>query len=168
MDSKYSRALKKRGEAVDVARLEGDFNKYFSLYFRKDDQINALSIITPDIMKTLIDFNTNQDIEVIDENLFFMSYADQRNANVLPSLFKSVDALANEIRHKSKTIRFITDKSCQERMMTAKNNQYFQKSWNLSDILRTVTIVLLVAIITFAIITVTLSIMSSAPTGQSL
>ncbi len=158
LDSKKSRALENRGDAVHMARLEGNFNKYFSLYFRKDDQINALSIITPDVMRTLIDFNTNHDIEIIGKSLFFMSHTDQRNVNALPSLFQSVDALADEINHKATTIHYKPDQAEQERIMTAITSQYFQSGDRaISSIWKTLFVALLIAFVTFTLILVTVS-----------
>lgn len=59
LDSKNSKAIKQRGNASDSVNLEGDFSNYFSLYFSKNDHINALNVITSDVMQTLIDTNTS-------------------------------------------------------------------------------------------------------------
>jgi len=44
--------------------LEGDFNDYFKLRLRKGQEVDALAIIAPDIMQTLISYNKGEDIEL--------------------------------------------------------------------------------------------------------
>jgi hypothetical protein len=108
LDSKKSWAIKERGTATAHTKLEGNFNEYFSLYFAKGKQIDALSIITPDVMQTLIDSNYAQDIEIIDTHMYFMIHSDKRNVESLPPLLVSVDALSDEIAHKAKTLQYQT------------------------------------------------------------
>ncbi len=106
LDSRDTWLLHQQGDAVDSVKLEGDFSKHFNLYFRKDDHVNALSVITPDIMQTLMEFNRAQDIELIDTSLYFMASMDKRTTEAMPAIFKSVDVLADEIAHKAKTIKY--------------------------------------------------------------
>lgn len=126
LDSKSSWALRDRGSATANVKLEGDFNKYFSLYFDKGEHIDALSIVTPDVMQTLIKSNQSQDIEIVDNNIFFMSARDRRNDKVLPGLFVSVDALADEIGHKAKTIQYKTDRVPNQTHLTQLAADYFK------------------------------------------
>lgn len=77
--------------------LEGDFNKYFSLLIEQGQQINALEIITPDVMQTLISFNTNEDIEINGHNLYFILNNDKRDYKDMPGLVNSVIRLSKEI-----------------------------------------------------------------------
>ena len=49
--------------------LEGDFNKYFSVYIPKNSQVLALSILTPDVMQTLISASNRFDVAFGDEYL---------------------------------------------------------------------------------------------------
>jgi len=126
LDSKKSRALQSRGHATDSVKLEGEFNDNFSLYFDKNDQVNALSVITPDVMQTLIASNTAQDIEIIDNNIFFMIHSDVRSAEYIPILFASVDALSDEIEHKSQTIQYQPIMTQQQRVLSQATGQYFK------------------------------------------
>jgi len=105
LDSKKSWAIREHGSAKQRVKLEGDFDQCFSLYHVPNEQISALSIITPDIMQTLIDSNSAQDIEIADNYLFFMIHSDKRSAAEMPAILKSVDDLADEIAHKAKTLR---------------------------------------------------------------
>ena len=41
-------------QGVEKVNLEGDFNQYFSVYSQPQAAIDVLSIITPDVMRTLI------------------------------------------------------------------------------------------------------------------
>ena len=106
LDSKRTWALTNRGNATKRIRLEGNFDKYFSLYCEENEHIDALSIITPDVMQTLIRDNPRQDIEIVGSNMYFVMASDHRNPNAIKHLFQSVDALADDIAHKAKTIRY--------------------------------------------------------------
>lgn len=106
LDSKGSHRLKSHRSAHVPVKLEGDFNKYFQLYHAKGEHVDALSIITPDVMQTLIDSNEAQDIEIVDQNVYFITYSEHRSATLLPKLLASVDALSDELVHKSKTLRY--------------------------------------------------------------
>lgn len=115
LDSKRSRSLFNPDAAFvgsvvppNKAKLEGNFHDYFQLYYEKGENIDALSVITPDVMQTLIDSNQAQDIEVSGKHIYFMAHSDQRTASELPALLNSVDVLANEIGHKAKTIQYKT------------------------------------------------------------
>lgn len=105
LDNKKTWAIHNRGNASQKISLEGDFDKYFSFYSQPNEHINALSIVTPDIMQTLLTKNQFQDIEIADSYLYFMVVSDQRTATRLAGLLESVDALSDEIAHKAKTFQ---------------------------------------------------------------
>jgi len=50
--------------------LEGDFDKYFTLYAPKEYERDALYIFTPDLMALMIDNTRAYDSEIIDNQLF--------------------------------------------------------------------------------------------------
>lgn len=56
-----------------ILSLEGNFDKYFTLYAPKQYERDALYVFTPDVMAALIDHASNYDIEIIDNNLFIYS-----------------------------------------------------------------------------------------------
>lgn len=56
-----------------VISLEGDFDKYFTLYGPAEYQMDARYIFTPDVMATLIDGSSAFDAEIIDDKLYFYS-----------------------------------------------------------------------------------------------
>ncbi|MDB5186742.1 MAG: hypothetical protein JWM07_214 [Candidatus Saccharibacteria bacterium] len=53
-----------------ILSLEGDFDKYFTLYAPAEYEQDALYVFTPDLMALLIDTVADYDAEVIDDQLF--------------------------------------------------------------------------------------------------
>ncbi len=51
-------------------QLEGDFNKYFTLYVPKQYERDALYIFTPDVMEALVMHARNFDVEIVDDELY--------------------------------------------------------------------------------------------------
>lgn len=56
-----------------VLSLEGDFDKYFTLYCPREYERDALYIFTPDLMALLIDNAGAFDVEIVDDWLFVYS-----------------------------------------------------------------------------------------------
>ncbi len=54
-------------------QLEGDFNKYFTLYVPIQYERDALYVFTPDLMQLVIDTSSKYDIEVVDDDLYVYS-----------------------------------------------------------------------------------------------
>ncbi len=104
-------------------KLEGNFNKYFSLYCEKGENIDALSIITPDVMQTLINSNLAQDIEIAGPYIYFMTSHDERSANALSKLFESVEALSDELDHRATSLQYVAKPAAID--MTQTTNAYF-------------------------------------------
>jgi hypothetical protein len=53
--------------------LEGEFNKHFILYSHKRNRTEALSILAPNVMATMLDTNRNFNVEIIGDQLFLYS-----------------------------------------------------------------------------------------------
>jgi len=85
--------------------LEGDFDKYFRLYIQDGAAIEALSFITPDVMQTLIQSNSSQDIEIVNNQLFLICAGDVTRRDSIQSLFISSRKILSEIIHKTNTYR---------------------------------------------------------------
>src|SRR5690606_7535742 len=49
-----------------ILSLEGDFDRYFTLYCPKEYERDALYVFTPDLMALLIDEAAPYDVEVVD------------------------------------------------------------------------------------------------------
>ena len=56
-----------------VLHLEGDFDKYFTLYCPKQYERDALYVFTPDLMALLIDNASPFDVEIMDKWMFVYS-----------------------------------------------------------------------------------------------
>jgi hypothetical protein len=56
-----------------ILSLEGDFDKYFTLYCPREYERDALYVFTPDLMALLIDNAATLDVEIVDDWLFVYS-----------------------------------------------------------------------------------------------
>lgn len=106
LDSKRTKVVRDFSDTTARVELEGHFHKYFSLRYPPNTQIDALSVITPDVMQTLIDSNADQDIEVCGRYVYFMLHTDHRSPEDLPKLLGSVQTLLDEFLHKAKTLNY--------------------------------------------------------------
>jgi hypothetical protein len=79
-------------------KLEGDFNAYFNLQLESGSQIDVLSIVTPDVMSTLIDNNQKQEIEIFGSNLYFMMSKQKQGMEDTKQLIHSVVALSTQLK----------------------------------------------------------------------
>jgi CRISPR/Cas system-associated protein Csm6 len=99
-------------------------------------------------MKTLIEYDKSQDIEISGSFLFFMVNSDLRTAAALPSLFKSVDALSDEIAHKAETIQYKTNDTQAGLALAPVVNQYMKSGNMVMDgLVKTLILILLMPII---------------------
>lgn len=75
--------------------LEGDFDKYFTLYCPPDYQADALYVFAPDLMALLIDELGILDVEIIDRWMFVYSPTpfDMTSPAVLQRLFRIADTV---------------------------------------------------------------------------
>jgi hypothetical protein len=96
--SKQSHALVQRdlGNAEKL-QLEGDFSDYFTVEIEKGQETNALTIITPDVMQTLVTYNQAEDIEILGSNLYFILNKDERDYRDMRALIQSVAELSGKI-----------------------------------------------------------------------
>lgn len=106
--------------------LEGDFDKHFRLYIQKGEHVDALSVITPDVMQTLIDNNLAQDIELSENYIYFMTQSDSRGLKTLPGLLKAVNMLADELVHKAQTINYVPQNPPGYKHQLAEVSRYFK------------------------------------------
>lgn len=87
--------------------LEGDFDKYFTLYAPKEYERDALYVFTPDVMQTLIDEGRHYDMEIVDNELFIYSNVrfDFLSESQLTSLMKIIDTIGSEILAQARRYR---------------------------------------------------------------
>jgi hypothetical protein len=79
--------------------LEGDFDKYFTLYVPSGCAEDALYIFSPDLMSVLIDELTGYDAEIIGDKLFIYSNSkfDLSNPVILQKLFKIINTVGLKV-----------------------------------------------------------------------
>jgi len=61
---------KTSGEDAEYVRLEGDFSKVLSLDIQKGYEVEALEVLTPDVMEYLMDNCKNFSIEILNNHLY--------------------------------------------------------------------------------------------------
>ena len=78
-----------------ILSLEGDFDKYFTLYCPAQYERDALYVFTPDLMALLIDEAAPFDVETVDDWMFVYSNAAFRtgDANLYARLFRIIDTV---------------------------------------------------------------------------
>lgn len=76
--------------------LEGDFDKYFTLYAPAEYKRDALYVFTPDVMQALIDSVENFDCEVIDDSFYIYS-SSQLKVDSQPQL-EEIFGIINKLK----------------------------------------------------------------------
>lgn len=77
--------------------LEGDFDKYFTLYAPKDYQRDVLYFLTPELMALLVEKATDYDIETTGDLLkFYKPGGFNFNEESLSTMFALIDSLGGE------------------------------------------------------------------------
>ncbi len=77
--------------------MEGDFNKYFSLYVANDYEIEAYQIFTPDVMTDLIDKCADLNFEFSNNKLYVYKTALITKRSEFYMMFESVKHILNHI-----------------------------------------------------------------------
>lgn len=107
--------------ASQKIQLEGDFNKYFTVYVPKQYEQDALYILTPDIMQALIANAKDFDVEVVDNRLYL--YKSGAFALDKPAALAQLAAIA-EVLHKEFTAQ--TDYYADHRLNNRSVDMVFQ------------------------------------------
>jgi Protein of unknown function (DUF3137) len=98
----------KRGQ---VLSLEGDFDKYFTLYAPRQYERDALYVFTPDLMVLLIDRLASYDLEIVDNRLYIYSHTP---FNMLdPRTHERLASIVQVVGHKAtnQTLRYSDDRT---------------------------------------------------------
>lgn len=79
--------------------LEGDFDKYFTLYAPQKYERDILRIFTPDLMALFIDQSKPYDAEIIDDNLYIYSnnHFDLLDLPTLERIFKIISLVGKKV-----------------------------------------------------------------------
>ena len=91
--------------------LEGDFDKYFTLYAPREYERDALYVFTPDLMVLLIDRLASYDLEIVDNRLYTYSH---KPFNMLdPETHERLASIVQVVGQKAtnQTMRYADDRS---------------------------------------------------------
>lgn len=83
-------------EGSQKVSLEGDFDKYFTLYAPAGYHPDAFYVFTPDVMGALIDSAAYYDCEIIDDNLYVYGVTEFGLAS--PKIWKILESIAAVLR----------------------------------------------------------------------
>jgi len=75
------------GQLPEHIKLEGDFNKYFSLSIKKGYEVEALEVFTPDVMAELEEQCRDFSIEIVNDHLFVYDNTTVSTKAALDSLY---------------------------------------------------------------------------------
>jgi hypothetical protein len=91
--------------------LEGDFDKYFTVYAPEGYERDALYVFTPDVMQVLVDQGKDFDIEIVGSELFiFRSGKLELTSKIeLEKMLAVVNSISGELKDQSK--RYIDERS---------------------------------------------------------
>ncbi|GAA1319029.1 hypothetical protein ACFSWE_06605 [Leucobacter albus] len=86
-------------------RLEGNFDRYFTVYVPQGYERDALELLTPDVMACLIDYGRSWDIEVIDDTLQLASTRlwRRRDRDESAALLYFAELAREELGHQAAT-----------------------------------------------------------------
>ena len=93
-----------------VLSLEGDFNRYFTLYCPRQYERDAYYVFTPDLMALLIDMVAPFDVEIVDDWMFVYTTGPfpMTNPGLHERLFRIIDVVgAKTLRQ---TSRYVDDR----------------------------------------------------------
>ena len=78
-----------------ILSLEGDFDRFFTLYCPREYERDALYIFTPDLMALLVDNASAFDVEIVDEWMFIYSAAPfaMHDVATIDRLLRIVDTI---------------------------------------------------------------------------
>lgn len=98
---------KRRGPSALYAKsqmvsLEGDFNKYFQLFVPHGSAMFVLSVLSPDVMHTLITSSQRYDVELSGKYLRIISVKKTSSATQ-GSLLAAAQAVVAELDHRAKS-----------------------------------------------------------------
>lgn len=88
--------------------LEGDFSSYFHLYCPKGEQINTLSVMTPDIMQALKEFWQYTDVIVDGDDVWLLGTNEADDHEDVQHLFDTAVAVLPELQHRAATYKWDT------------------------------------------------------------
>lgn len=114
---------------LEAIVLEGDFSKYFTVKAARQDSVDVLSILTPDIMQQLIAMKAVCDIEFLEDRMYFTWSERKMDTDSYEKVFRTAQLILVELERKLKQGKFLTkSKTVAE---TAKSSESLKPKNNL-------------------------------------
>ena len=85
-----------RYQSGQKVELEGNFNKYFDLFMPEGSSAGSLTVLSPDVMQTLIDQAQAFDVEIENNNVSLITVGYAYTQENLSSLMKAGNAIVKE------------------------------------------------------------------------
>jgi hypothetical protein len=152
VDSKSFTSLSFPYARDQLIELESnEFNRYFHLYVPKGYQVEALSILTPDVMAQLIDKSSLYDVEFINNRVYIYCKSLVNTRAKLQALHELADTIVNELA--GKLDRFKSAPPAQSAAPVSLQRSLLGSSLNSPQaILAVVFVVVMIAVTAFAFI----------------
>ena len=87
-----------RGSLMEKVVLEGDYNKYFSLYCEKGMQADARYVLDPAAMEFTIKFSQSNNWEITGNELYFVQAIGTGTKDDPTTMFEDIPSFIKEIR----------------------------------------------------------------------
>jgi hypothetical protein len=145
-----------RADAEQVS-LEGNFDDSFTLYVEPKHRTDALSVISPDVMQTILQATKSYDIEIVGHSVYIFAEGDKRNKTYVRDLFIGAERILAELSHRAKSFRHSSEHAATSGMKAIHMFDYElgslrQRSWiGFLIILTIICIILFPAIISLVI-----------------
>jgi hypothetical protein len=128
-----------------VLSLEGDFDRYFTLYCPRQYERDALYVFTPDLMALLIDEAAPFDVEIVDTWMFVYS-SQLLSAATKPHVFERMARIADTVGAKTLSQ---TDRYSDERVGDPLANIVAPQGRRLKRGIPVITVIITVVIVGF-------------------
>lgn len=130
--------------------LEGDFDRYFTLYCPADFETDALYIFAPDLMALLIDEAGGKHVEIVGEWLFVywqLSFTAQWHDDY-ERLFRIIDLVGQKAVRQTK--RYVNDRPSRINKVTG-TSRYWKVFWITMGVVGAAIVIAVVAMVAMSI-----------------
>lgn len=105
IDARGNGSLRQMLPGTQRLSLEGDFDRYFSVYVPNGYERDALELLTPDVMVCLIDHGRRWDIEIVEDRLVVASRRFRKRSDRLEytAMLYFSELFGQELGHQART-----------------------------------------------------------------
>ncbi|MGR4009439.1 hypothetical protein [Leucobacter sp. 1207-22] len=139
VDSRRNGKLRQFSPAVVPMSLEGDFDRFFTVYVPTGYERDALELFTPDVMACLIDFGSGWDMEIVEDRMIVASGKTRKrhDRDEITALLRFAELFGAELEHQAKT--YSDPRAAYPRTEVARGGQRLARN---SGVVRTLLILL--------------------------